>query len=420
MKYKILGITLIITALGIIIFITYHNSQKRQQPLVFSPPLMLSSLWHGYKSDYWDSGTGRTLDKQRDNITTSEGQSYTMLRAVWQDDQPAFEKTWQWTKENLKRPSDHLSSWLYGRQPDGSYAVAVSQGGQNSATDAETDMAVALLFAASRWNNANYLADAKNIINDIWDKEVVTVNGVPYIAADDIEKDNPQNLLINPSYLAPYAYRMFDQVDPSHNWNGVIDSSYKVLELSSASPLDKPSSAGLPPDWVVMDKETGQLKAPDSANLTTNYGYDAMRVPFRLALDWEWYKEPRAKQLLDKFNFLAKAWNGQKALDAVYSHDGQVISNIEAPAMYGAGMGYFLAAQPASASEVYNSKLEALYSPDIQYWKKPLSYYDDNWAWFGIAMYNGYLPNLFATVDKAASFREQIIITPQGLVNSFH
>src|ERR1051326_6242308 len=104
MKYKTLGIALIVLAVLIFGYVTYHNSKKRQQAIIFSEKLMLSALWDAYKRNYWDSTSGRTLDKQRGGITTSEGQSYTMLRAVWMDDRPTFDKTWTWTQTNLKRP----------------------------------------------------------------------------------------------------------------------------------------------------------------------------------------------------------------------------------------------------------------------------------------------------------------------------
>src|SRR5438552_3895428 len=98
MRYKYLGIILIVVAIAAGTVVLYLNSRKREQPIVFSPKLMLNALWETYKHDYWDSTTGRTIDRQRNNVTTSEGQSYTMLRAVWQDDKGTFDKTWEWTK----------------------------------------------------------------------------------------------------------------------------------------------------------------------------------------------------------------------------------------------------------------------------------------------------------------------------------
>ncbi len=70
------------------------------------------------------------------------------------------------------------------------------------------------------------------------------------------------------------------------------------------------------------------------------------------------------------------------------------IQSTEVPSLYGGTIGYFMLADPAHAADVYQQKLLFLYDPGANAWKVPLSYYDDNWAWFGIALYNHLLPNL--------------------------
>ncbi|MBI2030558.1 hypothetical protein HYT05_02970, partial [Candidatus Kaiserbacteria bacterium] len=35
-----------------------------------------------------------------------------------------------------------------------------------------------------------------------------------------------------------------------------------------------------------------------------------------------------------------------------------------------------------------------LFDPDTNTWRAPLSYYDANWVWFGMALYNDQLPDL--------------------------
>ena len=76
-------------------------------PLVFSPPQLLEPLWHSYKVTFIEPSSGRTIDPSRATITTSEGESYTMLRAVWRGDKTTFDTSWSWTQANLERP-DHL------------------------------------------------------------------------------------------------------------------------------------------------------------------------------------------------------------------------------------------------------------------------------------------------------------------------
>ena len=113
-----------------------------------------------------------------------------------------------------------------------------------------------------------------------------------------------------------------------------------------------------------------------------------------MALDYQWYNDPRDKATLTRFSFLGDQWKNNIAIKAVYSHDGNTVGDYETPAAYGTAIGYFKVVDPSTAKAIYKLKLEPLYSPDRQQWKTSLSYYDDNWAWFGIALSQNALPNL--------------------------
>lgn len=402
MKRVLFGTLLVIAAVGLAGFTAYHNSAKRNQPIVFSNNSMLAAIWHNYKVNYIEPGSGRTLDKQRNNITTSEGESYTMLRAVYQDDQATFNQSWKFTQGNLQHKDDHLFGYMYGKKADGSYGLLTDQGGDHSASDADSDTALALVLGYQRWQQSSYLEQAKPIISDIWKQEVVTVNGRPVLTADNLEKNSQGQVVVNPSYFSPYAFRLFALVDRKDNWSGLIDNSYDVTNASMSSNLDTNASAGLPPDWITMDRKSGKISPATAPNLKTDYGYDAMRVPWRLGLDYEWNKEARAKTTLERMSFLQNQWRENHQLKATYTHDGKVLGDYEAPAMYGTSMGYFTVADPTDANAVYNDKLLSLYDPNKQAWKSTLSYYDDNWAWFGMALKLHQIPNIGADFAKGA------------------
>lgn len=389
---RVIGAVLVIAALAVGGVTAYHNSSARYTPAAFSKSEMLAALWSKYRVEYIEPASGRVLDKQQQNITTSEGQSYAMLRAVWQDDRPTFDRVWRFTREQLRRPDDHLFSWKFGQRSDGSYGVLVDQGGQNTASDADSDIALSLVMAYGRWQQSSYLQQAKPIISDIWSKEVVTVRGRPLLVADNQEQGQHQ-VLVNPSYLAPYAYRAFANVDTSHDWTSLVASSYDFIDQTVTQSLDRPTSAGLPPNWVRVDTSTGAF-TPSAAPLTTDFGYDALRLPWRLALDDRWNDEPRAAKVLQHMSFLRDAWRRSGSLAATYAHDGANPAGYESAVMYGGTIGYFLTADQADAAAVYDAKLKSLYDPDTQAWRSPLSYYDDNWAWFGIGLYQGALPDL--------------------------
>ncbi|MGH7141658.1 MAG: glycosyl hydrolase family 8, partial [Minisyncoccia bacterium] len=248
MAVRIAGYGLLGAAVVLFGFVLYRNSwQSSHQTIIFSPSQTLAALWNDYKASDLESGTGRTLDASRNDVTTSEGQSYTMLRAVWMGDKSTFDKEWQWTQTNLAR-KDGLFSWLWGERQDGSYGILTDQNGQNSASDADTNIALSLVFAYARWQDPKYLSAARTIIDGIWNNEVLTAGGNSYVLADNLEKNSQgRTALINPSYLSPAAYRIFAEVDPAHPWMQAVNGAYRVIQGSSAATLGATSSADLPP-----------------------------------------------------------------------------------------------------------------------------------------------------------------------------
>lgn len=391
---------LILIAAGITAYALFASSEKVDKNIVFASNTLLSGTWDSYKEEYWENETGRTLDKQQNDITTSEGQSYTMLRAVWMSDKPTFDKSWAWTKEQLRHEQDGLFSWRWGQKPDKTYGVLTDTGGQNAASDADTDIALALLMAAGRWQEETYLKEAKALIESIWEHEVVEVAGRPYMTSNNLEKQSQSPIVMNPSYLAPYAYREFAKVDTKHDWSGVVDSSYDVIERSMTEKLGKEKSVSLPPDWVFMDRQTAALTAPTTENLTTNYSYDAMRTPWRLGMDYAWNKEPRAKALLEKMSFLGDQWKEKGVLYSTYGHDGSVIKQDEVAESYATALAYFKVANEDAAKEVYEQKITTLYDQNTNAWREPLTYYAANWVWFGIALHEDQLPNLVEELER--------------------
>ena len=390
------GLILIVIAILIVGGVLYVNSAARQSQPVFSDNAQLSALWKVSKTNTLDATSGRTIDKTQKNLTTSEGESYTLLRAVWNDDRTTFDKSLGFTNDNLRR-TDGLFAWRYGDLGGGKYGILTAEGGDNTASDADADIAMALSFAATRWQDEKYLAQARATVQAIWTQEVVTIQGKPYVVSNNLEKDNPSTVLINPSYLSPAAYRIFAKIDKLHDWNAVLDSSYTLLDRVTNKTLAGQLSVGLPPDWIIMDRKTSVLTAPTATNITTNYSYDAMRTPFRLTLDYEWNQEPRAKAVLSKMSFLGQQWTKNQVIKAGYSQGGAVSADYESPAIYGASSAYFKVIDTANYEALYKTKLQVLYSANTQSWKDQLQYYDDNWVWFAMALHDNYLTDLTRT-----------------------
>ena len=98
------GIMLLIIGILLILFVWYANSQYSKQTRIFSPYSLLISSWDNYKKTFIING--RSIDPSQHNVTTSEAQSYALLRAVWSDDKSLFDQVLHFTQINMKRPDD--------------------------------------------------------------------------------------------------------------------------------------------------------------------------------------------------------------------------------------------------------------------------------------------------------------------------
>jgi len=390
---NIIGISFIVLAIGLLLFVFYRQSPYSKVTRTFSPYSTLASSWIRYKEQFVDNG--RVIDHSQGGITTSEGQSYGMLRAVWVDDKQAFDEIWQWTKTNLKRPNDDLFGWRWGQKSDDSYGF-MDEGGINTASDGDTDIALALIFASKRWNDDRYIDEVRPVLEDIWKLEVDQAQGKNYLVAGNWAKGGDK-LILNPSYFAPYAWRIFADVDKAWDWNSLIDPAYEVLNNSGKEKLNRGYAVGLPPNWVALNKANGQLESPSFPGLNTDYSFDAIRTPFRIALDYKWFNEPRALDYLtNSYKHLNEYYLKNNRLPTTFAHDGADIDHNENPSMYATSLGYFSLVHPETASKIYQDKIIKLYSGDKDTFNPDLPYYEQNWLWFGTALHNDFLVNLYS------------------------
>lgn len=347
--------------------------------------IVLNESWKFYKANFIKS-YGQIVDPANGN-TTSEGQSYAMLRAVWMNDKPSFDGVWIWTKDHLRyRPKDKLLSWLW---------IKDKLGDPNTASDADEDIALALLFAHRQWGDKKYLAEARVMIDDIWKQEVVKVNGHYYLSSS-ANTDSKDGYLINPSYCSPATYRIFADIDPKHPWKTLASDCYYLLNKLGADPENK---TYLPPNWIVINKETGTIGSPakyiKDPN-ASNYGFDSFRTMWRVALDAEWFNDKNATSYLRKIEpFFAKQWGDNKQFFAIYNLSGENQVSYNSLSTSIAPLAVSTQLNNPMAVATYSKFFEKEFNFNTGYWKDKNNYYDQNWAWFGTALYAGKLPNLW-------------------------
>ncbi|HWP04909.1 MAG TPA: glycosyl hydrolase family 8 [Polyangiaceae bacterium] len=263
------------------------------------------------------NGAGGHLRTQRPNSpgaetnsTVSEGIAYGMLIAVFMDDRDLFDELWKY--EQLWVNGNGLMDWYIN-------AAGTSRLGTGGATDADEDMAWALVMADRQWGGKGtldkpYLDHAKTLIKAIWDHEIDHQNKDFLLAGDSWQG----NLIFNASYFAPNEYRVFGEVTgDTAGWGRVIDTGYTIL-AKSLNAQSKNADNGLVPAWCDAN---GAPKSPDNGG-ATNYQYDSARIPFRIGLDYCWSGESRAKDYLAKVSQFFAGVGASKIVDG-YDLDGK-------------------------------------------------------------------------------------------------
>ncbi len=362
-------------------------------------PALLNSLhelWSFYKYTYIQGGRVVSLDEK--GITTSEGQGYALLRAVWANDHVAFKQVYQWTRENLMIRGDHLAAWKWKQD-------------RNAATDADTDIALALLMGAKKFSHKSYHDDALLIINDIWEQEVIHVQDRYYLTAGNwaVKEAYPT---IHVAYLAPYAYELFAEVDKQHPWRELITSSYEILEwifLENKCPL--------PPEIIYVNKADGKLSFTTPANKhKSDFSYDAFPLYWRLAMDREWHGRNKAELISKMLEFWRSEWNKHRNFYDRYTIAGEAKSKFEALPLYATVHSLALAVDLDWAQAIFDQKLSPLWEKALA--GKDTPYYLHNWLWFDRALHAKVARNLTDFFDflKPFDFRSFFACFPRELM----
>jgi endoglucanase len=358
---------------------------------------ILQQSWIAYKQRFIQAD-GRVVDWEQGGRTTSEGQAYAMLRSVFANDPDTFSQTLKWAEDNLQRRegdrrSDQLWAWQWG-QKAANQAPDSNQWGvldNNFASDADVDAITALILASRRWNRPDYLQLAQAKLKDLWVLATIEVN--PHKAAQpqtrrylipgtlNTFQPQPPVVYLNPSYFAPYAYRLFAQVDTGsdRDWGSLVESGYWAINASSQVSL-----VGLPSDWVALNTETGKFSpVPVTSALRSVYSFDACRVWWRLSLDAAWFNEPRATAFLVKrLQPLQERWRSQQSIPARITLFGTPLASYEATSQYAMLYAAFRIIDPAIAEQIRQQKLMPTYKDGI--WDNNSAYYVQNLAWLGL------------------------------------
>jgi endo-1,4-beta-D-glucanase Y len=329
----------------------------------------LVAAWQEYVAAYV-SEDGRVIDRGDSDRSTSEGQAYAMVRAVWIDDRGTFERVRAWTDTNLRSVEGPLPAWLWGRRADGTWGTLDPA----PAADSDQWIAWALLAGAERWREPAYAAQALVVLAAIWERETRVVAGTRYVVPGPwAQTGDPVRL--NPSYWLPFAWRDFARADPSRPWSELLEGAYRGFAACRGA-------TGLARDWCYLREADGTVvAAPRGSEAHDDHGFEALRVPWTLALEAAWHDEPRARRLLAPYARLARDWAAGGMLPAVVAPSGEARVGWAHLGRYGA---LLPAWKPADARALWERALAPARAPHG--WGPREDYYLQNWVWLGRAL----------------------------------
>jgi endo-1,4-beta-D-glucanase Y len=298
-----------------------------------------------------DCGGGRVRVASNGDETVSEGIAYGMLLAVAHGDRTLFDGLWSYYRDHTNEHG--VMHWKTA-------ACTGEVWGQNGASDAELDAAMALIEAECAWGG--YAADASALIDSIRTYEVANLGTMRVLKPGDAWGGLG---CTNPSYFAPAYYRVFARLDASHAtaWTELTEGTYAIL-----SRAQNPTS-GLVPDWT--DENGAPGGSSNGCPLSSNYAYDAARVPWRVATDYLWWGAPEAKTFLDRMtDWLSGPGGGIRSLGDGYDLSGNRYSNNHNSTFVGGFALGAMAHSQAKADEFMQELLSV--SRDNQYFQETL------------------------------------------------
>lgn len=241
--------------------------------------------------------------------TVSEGIAYGMLIAVYMNEQTMFDEFWKYSQQWLDE--NGLMHWYIN-------AAGTEVLGSGAASDADEDIAWALIMADRQWGGSGSLDDtyanlAKVQIDRVWEHEVL--DGKLFKAGDTWGGWAE----VNVSYFAPSYYRTFADVSGNAGWLDVVQTTYDTL-ANSLREENGNSTNGLVPAWCTSDGEPNNNVWQDGS-APTHYQYDSCRTPFRIGLDYCFHSETRAREYVEKTTGFFSAIGAANIVDG-YELDG--------------------------------------------------------------------------------------------------
>jgi endo-1,4-beta-D-glucanase Y len=267
----------------------------------------IQSMYNKWKSKYIKYCNGMyRVSTDKPDTTRSEGMGYGMILAAYFGEQDLFDDLFDFYKSKRTSQALGLMAW------EVTCSGILDYG---SATDGDLDVAYALLVAYDQWGG-DYLTEADSILTIIKDDYFFTCGGSIWTMSPGCSGSHWGGCyLTDISYYSPGYFRVFAEATGDDFWNDAAADAYTILNNGANG------TTGLVPDWQSYDGDPGG--DPPSGRVDY-YGYDACRVPWRMALDYIWNGNSTANTWCDKISAFANGI-GASNIDDGYELNGTVV-----------------------------------------------------------------------------------------------
>jgi endo-1,4-beta-D-glucanase Y len=249
---------------------------------------------------------GESDSSTPDAVTVSEAHGFGMLTLVLMagydvSAQKIFDGMYRFYKAHPSINDPALMAW---QQVDrGGKIINNPDGGNDSATDGDLDIAYALYYAYLQWGNStiNYLSESKKVMSAIMRKDIHQKTFFLKLGDWASDSDKKYGKGSRPSDYMLHHLKVFKTATGDATWNKVIDKTYSVIQniFSNYS-----ASTGLLPDFVVIDNSSSK-PAPSKyleGKNDDDYSWNSCRTPWRIATDLILTGDARAKSQLTQLN----------------------------------------------------------------------------------------------------------------------
>lgn len=230
-----------------------------------------------------------------------EAQGFAMVAAAYMGDKPTLDRLYGYYETKLTTSACGLMGW------DNSCEGFADQG---AATDGDIDVASGLIVAHWQWPDDGYDEKARRVVANL-DHLIAScgdtlaiypgcAGGRPWGGCNETDA----------SYYSPGFFRYFAEISGNDAWRKLADDTHKIRD-AGANP-----STGLVPDWQSVSGTAG------AGSRKGYYSFDAIRTPYKHALDYLWHGNEAAKNWCIKLTSWAHDHVGVSKIVDGYQLDG--------------------------------------------------------------------------------------------------